>query len=83
MAGSEEIELSEIDIIAAKFAELHGAPKYIPRPKGSITVREYANYAEINEQAAWKWLNTLHQQGKADRVKFGRCWCYTLKEENE
>ena len=74
----------KIEQIAAKFAQLNGAPKgELPRPDNCITVAEYAAYAKIHEGTAWKWLNTIHKQGLAKRHKWGKCWCYEINESAE
>lgn len=83
MARPTKIKGDKIDQIAKKFAELHGAPKNLERPNNCITVAEYAEYAQISEGTAWKWLNGLYKKGLVVRHKWGRTCCYELNESTK
>jgi Fic family protein len=81
MARSSKSEKSDkIDIIASKFALIHGAPKFEPRPEGSITAAEYAEFAGISPKTAGDWLLALYKKGEATRTKVDRTYCYSLNE---
>jgi len=69
---------NEIEEIAAKFAKIHGAPKYIERPSGSLTSREYAKINGISTKTAAEFLLKLYRNKQAERIKIGNTFYYKL-----
>jgi len=75
---SKSEESDKIDIIASKFASIHGAPKSEQRPEGSITAEEYADLTGVSPKTASAWFLTLYKKGEATRIKVNRSYCYSL-----
>jgi hypothetical protein len=80
MARPSKSEITDIDQIAAKFAQIMGAPKKTLRPPNSVTVAEYAKFAQITDKTAGAWLRKLFNEGKCSRIRCGNAFYYNLNE---